>query len=147
MSRFRAYAWLSLLLASGSTCNAQTPEMAIRKVLDIQVQAWNRGDLKTFTDYYSEDALFVGKTPIRGRLKIFEMYRRAYPTAERRGSLEFTISEVRMLGRDYASVVGRYHLTHAARPAQDAAGIFSLLFHLELRATPPGWQIILDHTS
>jgi hypothetical protein len=71
------------------------------------------------------------------------MYRRAYPTPERRGKLEFTISEVRMLGRDYASVVGRYHLTHAADRRQDAEGVFSLLFH----ASPQGWQIMLDHTS
>jgi uncharacterized protein (TIGR02246 family) len=134
---------LLCLILAASIEAAETAETAIRRVFDLQVQAWNRGDLKAFSDFYSEDALFVGKTPIRGRLKIFEMYRRAYPTPERRGKLEFTVQEIHLLGRDYASAVGRYHLTHAANHTQDAEGVFSLLFH----ATPQGWQIILDHTS
>lgn len=56
---------LLFLILAASMQPAETAETAIRRVFDLQVQAWNRGDLKTFSDFYSDDALFVGKTPIR----------------------------------------------------------------------------------
>jgi uncharacterized protein (TIGR02246 family) len=134
---------LLLLAVSLYVEAAEPPEATIRKIFESQTQAWNRGDFKSYTELYAEDALFVNRTPIRTRSKIFEMYRNAYPTPERRGNLAFTVQEIRMLGRDYASVVGRYRLTHAVKREQDAEGVFSLLLH----AGPQGWQIILDHTS
>jgi hypothetical protein len=55
---------------------------------------------------YSAETLFVGKDVTRGNAGVLERYQRNYPTRERMGTLKFIDIEVRMLGRDYASVLG-----------------------------------------
>jgi ketosteroid isomerase-like protein len=74
---------------------------------------------------------------------VLDGYHRRYPTKEKMGQLTFSGIEVKPLGVDYASVVGRWHLTRPAGEGGDIGGIFTLLF----RKTPGGWKIILDHTS
>jgi ketosteroid isomerase-like protein len=70
-------------------------------------------------------------------------YLKRYPTREKMGTLRFSDIETRMLGAEYASVIGRFHLDRAADAGGEASGIFTLLFH----KTPQGWKVILDHTS
>lgn len=124
---------------------AATPEQAIRKVLDDQVAAWNRGDIAAFMDGYdaSESTTFVGANITRGHAQVLASYRKRYPTREKMGTLRFTGLEVRTLGSHYASVIGRFHLDRSTDAGGPAAGIFTLLFH----KTGQGWKIILDHTS
>lgn len=124
---------------------AATPEQAIRKVLDDQVAAWNRGDIAAFMDGYdaSESTTFVGANITRGHAQVLASYRKRYPTREKMGTLRFTGLEVRTLGADYVSVIGRFHLDRSTDAGGPAAGIFTLLFH----KTGQGWKIILDHTS
>jgi ketosteroid isomerase-like protein len=50
---------------------------------------------------------------------------------------------VKLLGGDYASVIGQFHLKRTAAGGGDTSGVFSLLFH----QTGAGWRIVLDHTS
>jgi ketosteroid isomerase-like protein len=59
------------------------------------------------------------------------------------GTLGFSGLEIRLLGPDYAAVIGRFHLDRSAGAGGEASGIFTLLFH----KTSQGWKIILDHTS
>jgi uncharacterized protein (TIGR02246 family) len=118
-----------ILLLCGAvvlTC-APTPEAAIRGVLEEQVQAWNEGDLARFVRTYSAETVFVRKEVTRGNSGLLERYRRIYPTRERMGTLTFSDLEVKMLGRDYASVLGRYHLKRTTTGGGDAQGIFTLL--------------------
>src|SRR6266404_1391526 len=51
---------------------AATPEDDVRKVLDDQTAAWNRGDIPAFmTDYLeSESTTFVSDTVTRGHAKV-----------------------------------------------------------------------------
>ena len=124
---------------------AQNSVEQIRKVLDDQVAAWNRGDIPAFMDGYedSESTAFVSSSVIKGRAKVLARYRERYGSREKMGTLKFTDLEVRLLGRDHASAIGRFHLTRSAEGGGDASGLFTLLF----RRTPEGWKIILDHTS
>ncbi len=124
---------------------AQNAVDQIRKVLDDQVAAWNRGDIPAFMDGYedSESTAFVSSSVIKGRAKVLARYRERYGSREKMGALKFTDLEVRLLGREYASAIGRFHLTRAAEGGGDVSGLFTLLF----RRTPEGWKIILDHTS
>ena len=122
---------------------ADSPEAAVRAVLESQVSAWNRGDLPGFVRTYSPETIFVGKEVTRGNAGVLERYRRSYPTRERMGTLTFTDVEVRMLGGDYASVLGRFHLRRDAANGGDADGVFTLL----LKRAGGSWTIILDHTS
>jgi ketosteroid isomerase-like protein len=59
------------------------------------------------------------------------------------GTLDFSDLTVKMLGRNYAVVTGKFHLARTAAGGGDASGVFSLIFERE----PEGWRIILDHTT
>ena len=122
---------------------APAPASDIENTLRVQTEAWNRGDLPAFVSTYSEETVFVGKQLTRGVKGVLERYQRSYPTRAAMGTLEFSDIEVKMLGEEYASVIGRFHLARTAEGGGDASGIFTLL----LRKTPAGWKIILDHTS
>jgi len=131
--------WLALPLF------AAPPEESIRAVLSTQVEAWNRGDVEAFMTGYaqSEEILFVGKEVKRGYQGLLERYRRDYPDRAAMGKLRFSDLEVRMLGAEHASVLGRYHLTRDDAGGGDARGVFTLLFE----KTGGAWKIILDHTT
>jgi len=115
----------------------------IRKVLDTQQALWNQGDTRGFTEYYTEDTNFVGTELQRGRAQVLERYQKRYPNRDAMGKLAFDHIEITMLGKDYASVIGRWKLDRAEAAGGDVAGYFTLLF----KRTASGWKIILDHTS
>jgi ketosteroid isomerase-like protein len=124
---------------------AASPEQEIRRVLDDQVAAWNRGDIPGFMEGYdkSESTTFVGAKITKGHAQVLANYLKRYPTRENMGTLRFSELDIRLLGADYASVIGRFHLDRSTEAGGEAAGIFTLLFH----RTGAGWKIILDHTS
>ena len=136
---------LAFLLAAAYCPGADSAEQAIRRVLNDQVQAWNRGDIDRFMTGYdnSPDTTFIGKTVRHGYQDVLRGYHERYPTRENMGTLAFAELAVKPLGTDYASVTGTFHLKRTAAAGGDASGVFSLLF----RHTPAGWKIILDHTS
>ena len=106
---------LLILLGSPALVAGQSAEAAVRAVLDEQVRAWNQGDLSAFVKTYSAETLFVGKEVTRGNAGVLERYKRNYPTREKMGTLQFSDIEVRLLGRDFASVLGRFHLDAHSR--------------------------------
>jgi uncharacterized protein (TIGR02246 family) len=134
-----------ILMLAALQLMAATPEQQIRAVLDTQVAAWNRGDIPGFMDGYdkSESTTFVGAAITKGHAQVLANYEKRYPTREKMGTLKFSDIEIRKLGPDYASVLGRYHLDRSADAGGEASGIFTLIFH----KTAQGWKIIQDHTS
>ena len=133
----------SLLIAG--VLLAAAPDQDIRGVLDQQVNAWNRGDVRAFMDGYadSESTTFVGAKITKGHAQVLADYLKRYPTRAAMGTLRFSELELKLLGADYASVVGRWHLDRNKEAGGEAGGIFTLLF----QRTARGWKIILDHTS
>jgi uncharacterized protein (TIGR02246 family) len=115
----------------------------IRGVLSKQQDLWNQGDTKGFTAFYTEDTKFISTQVQRGRKQVEERYARVYPNKEAMGKLEFGEIEVTMLGKDYASVIGRWKLERSAQGGGNVGGYFTLLF----KRTRQGWKIIQDHTS
>jgi uncharacterized protein (TIGR02246 family) len=134
-----------VLLLAASLVFADSSEQAIRRVLSDQAQAWNAGDIDAFMNTYenSPNTIFMGKTVRKGYEAVRRRYHEQYPTPEKMGQLRFSDLSVTLLGTDYASVTGAFHLTRTVSAGGNAAGVFSLLF----RRTPTGWKIILDHTS
>ena len=133
-----------LTVAASAGLLAQQPgDAAVRAVLDEQMRAWNRGDLTAFVRTYAPDAVFVGNEITRGSAQLLERYRQRYPTRERMGTLDFSGIEVRLLGQDFASVIGRYRLDRPPAAGGPAQGKFTLL----LKRSGTTWAIILDHTS
>lgn len=125
-----------LLLAAGD-------ETEIRQVLTKQQELWNAGDSRGFSAYYTEDTRFVSTQIQRGRKQVEERYARKYPTREAMGQLTFDELEITRLGKDYASVIGRWKLDRSEAAGGNVGGYYTLLF----KRTKQGWKIILDHTS
>jgi uncharacterized protein (TIGR02246 family) len=133
-----------LLLLAAVAGLAAGPEDDIKRLLARQQQDWNRGDIQAFMQAYDKaDVAFVGTTVDRGWDKILARYLGKYPTRAAMGDLDFSGIQVRMLGPEFASVIGRFHLKRDKAAGGNATGLFTLLLH----KTPAGWRIILDHTS
>lgn len=116
---------------------------AIRKVMDEQVLAWNKGDVEGFMQGYwkSEQLTFIsGDNVRRGWQTVTDNYKKSYNTREKMGVLSFSDLEITILGKDYANVIGSWKVQ--AQP-KDAQGKFTLLF----KKFKDGWRIIQDHTS
>jgi len=128
-----------LLLAAAALAFGQGDE--VRKLLKDSEDAWNRGDLVTFSSYYDDPATFIGRDVTRGGPDaILARYKRGYPNREAMGILTFSEIEVTALGDGYALAHGKFALK---RTIGDASGRFTLV----LRRTKGGWKIIHDHSS
>ena len=138
-----------LALGSGVPLPAQEPgpdeaKKTIRKVLDDQVRAWNKGDLRGFMEGYWQSpdlSFFSGKSKTKGWQATLDRYRKKYQgEGKEMGKLSFTDLDVALLGPQHALVRGRWQLILSK---DNPAGLFTLIF----RKLPAGWRIVHDHTS
>ena len=117
---------------------------AVRRVLDAQLEAWNRGDLEGYMKgYWKSDSLtFFGGEISHGWQVTLDHYRRRYQGEGREmGRLGFDPLEIVVLARGEALVRGGWSLQmKASRPHG--------LFTLWMRWFPDaGWRIVHDHSS
>ncbi len=142
------FAWVVIAAAMCTTpawSQASAQQAAIRKVLQTQVDAWNRHDLEGFmAGYWNSPSLtfFSGATETHGWQETLERYRKHYqaPGTEM-GKLEFSDLQVELLGPSSAFVRGKFLLTLS--DGKQPHGLFTLVF----RQLPEGWKIIHDHSS
>jgi beta-aspartyl-peptidase (threonine type) len=119
--------------------------VAVRAVLDAQVNAWNRGDLDDFMAGYWKDerlTFFSGDTVTQGWQKTFDRYRKRYQAdGKDMGRLTFGEIQIDVVSADAALARGRWRLEmkDGTRPN----GLFTLLF----RRIDGKWRIVHDHTS
>jgi hypothetical protein len=135
---------LFFLLLSTSIIHAQTKdEMAIRKVLNKQNDAWNRGDIDAFMEgYWKNDSLmFIGKSGVTyGWQNTLNNYKKGYPDTAAMGKLTFTLISVKRLSEKFYRVIGKWFLK---RSMGDVGGHFTLL----VEKINGEWVIIEDHSS
>lgn len=115
----------------------------IRKVMEAQTIAWNKGDIEGFMIGYwkSPQMTFVsGDNVTKGWQETTDRYKKNYDTREKMGVLTFTDLEIEVLSKDSAKVLGRWKVAHEPK---DSQGRFTLIF----RKLKDGWRIIHDHTS
>lgn len=115
----------------------------IRKVMEAQTIAWNKGDIEGFMIGYwkSPQMTFVsGDNVTKGWQETTDRYKKNYDTREKMGALTFTDLEIEVLSKDSAKVLGRWKVAHEPK---DSQGRFTLIF----RKLKDGWRIIHDHTS
>ncbi|MEP6901556.1 MAG: DUF4440 domain-containing protein [Actinomycetota bacterium] len=136
-----------LILGGMSVTFAQTKDEKIkgeiRKVMDEQVAAWNKGDIEGFMKGYwnSPQMTFVsGNNVTKGWQPTLERYKKSYATRAIMGVLSFTDLEITVTGKESAVVLGHFTLV---REKDKPTGVFTLNF----RKFKDGWKIILDHTS
>ena len=127
---------------------ADTPATAaVLKMLAIQDEAWNRGDIEGFMQYYwkNESIRFAGGDSFRyGWQATLDSYKKGYPDAAAMGKLSFDLIEIREINPDMVYVFGRWKLTRVIDAADKAPhGLFTLIVERKDGA----WVITRDHTS
>lgn len=131
------------LILSGLAAAQSKDEISIRKILDDQTAAWNRGDIEGFmSGYWKSDKLeFVGGTTVtRGWQATLDRYKKNYDSREKMGTLSFSDVEFTQISKDAAFVVMSWSL---ARLKDNPHGKSTLLF----RKFKDGWRIVIDHSS
>ena len=129
--------------AISSLAQTDKASIAIRKVMDDQTAAWNRGDIEGFMDGYwkADNLTFIsGVNVTRGWQATLDRYKKSYDTREKMGVLKFSDLEFTILSKDAAIVLGSWELT---REKDNPKGKFTLTF----RKFKEGWRIVMDHTS
>ena len=148
--RFQAVALLLMLVLSAGTALAQSggvisQKAAIQKVMESQVEAWNRHDLEGFmASYWNSPSLtfFSGATETQGWKATLDRYRKKYQSADTEmGKLAMTDLQVELLGPQSGFVRGRWQLTLSN--GKQPNGLFTVIF----RELPEGWKITHDHSS
>lgn len=117
---------------------------SIEKVLSVQTNAWNDGDLEKFMSTYwkSEKLSFSsGGQTTYGWDATLERYRRGYAPPKEMGKLHFDHLEVSAIESNSALVLGHWHLKMKDGTKKD--GNFSLV----LKNIQNEWKIIHDHSS
>ncbi|MGH8499928.1 MAG: YybH family protein [Methylococcales bacterium] len=125
------------------SAQSKSAEALIRRVMDDQAAAWNRGDVDAFMIGYrkSEKLVFVsGDGVTRGWQPTLDRYKKNYDSRAKMGRLAFSDLEITLLSKDAAVVLGSWSL---AREKDNPHGKFTLIF----RKFKEGWRIVMDHTS
>jgi len=132
---------LPFQLLFGQTSKVQKE---IEKVLQTQVNLWNKGYISGFMEYYekSEDLKFIGKNGITSGWKAtLQRYLTTYPDQETMGNLTFDIKEIDVTAGKTAWILGKWQLV---RPKKgDVGGYFTIL----MKKIKGRWLIVRDHTS
>lgn len=114
----------------------------IAKVMAMQEQAWNEGNMDKFMEgYWNSDSLtFIGRNGITyGWSTTLSNYKKSYPDKETMGKLTFTLLNQEKLGPGTYLVLGKWHLQREV----EAGGYFSLVW----KKLKGKWVIISDHTN
>ncbi|MFI5153788.1 MAG: YybH family protein [Chitinophagales bacterium] len=134
---------LSLIFLSTNSFSQSRDEQDIRKLMNDQVLAWNKGSIEEFMrGYWNNDSvMFVGKNGISyGYTTVLNNYKRNYRDTVQMGKLSYTLLKLDRLSAEYYLVIGKFFLK---RSVGDLGGIYSLV----LRKIKGKWFIISDHTS
>ncbi|MGX5818119.1 YybH family protein [Chitinophaga lutea] len=118
-------------------------EAALRRVLAVQTESWNKGDLESFMGTYwkSDSLMFIGKKGVTyGWQATLDNYKKSYPDKTAMGQLSFQLLEFRKLAPDAYFVVGKWRL---ARTIGDLSGHFTIL----VKKIGGQWKITADHSS
>jgi uncharacterized protein (TIGR02246 family) len=152
MTKARLFAftllWCCAMSAAAvETAAETTATAAVRKMLAVQDEAWNRGDIEGFMQYYwkSDTIRFAGGDSYRyGWQATLDSYRKGYPDAAAMGKLSFDLLEVREMSPDVVYVFGKWKLARVNEAADKAPhGLFTLIVERKDGA----WVVTRDHTS
>lgn len=147
--RFVAGLCMLAVLMSGS-CRFETGveedlRGSIENMLTESAEAWNRGDLDAYLEFYalaSSTTFMTGDGPVTGIDAIREVYAPLFDGRAPRDSLRFEDLSVRTFPPLVAVATLRYVL-HGNGAETPTSGWATLV----LRRTGDGWRIVHDHSS
>lgn len=151
MIRIRSKQLLLILLALAAVlpvmagAEKASAKKGVEELLNMQVEAWNRGDIDTFMKGYLQSPTISytsGGVEVWGYEALLKRYQSRYGTKQdTMGKLSFSDLKISELGADHAMCIGHWHLVRDSQPNVD--GTFTLVF---VRSGAK-WKIIHDHTS
>lgn len=118
-------------------------EGSIRKLMQQQAEAWNKGNLEEFMETYwkSDQLSFIGSSgPTYGWQAALDNYKKHYPDKKAMGHLGLKVLNLTKIDRKTVLMIGRFELT---REIGDVAGHFTLV----IQKIEGEWKIISDHSS
>lgn len=121
---------------------SQKNAIEVEKLMKIQEDAWNRGDIEGFMKYYwkSDSLKFIGKSGITyGWQKTLDNYKKSYPDKVTMGKLTFVIKGKEELSDKAVYIIGSWNLERE----KPVGGYFTLLW----KKIKGEWVIVADHTS
>jgi len=133
---------LTFLPAQSQSKQDKDIEM-IKKAMQIQQDAWNRGDIDAFMEWYwqSDQLQFIGGNgPTFGWQNTLDNYKKRYPDRATMGQLKFDVLQVNVRGKKVISLIGKYTLT---REKDTPTGHFLLIW----KKFKGKWLIVADCTS
>lgn len=127
-----------------SSKNIDIEKAEIAKLLSLQQNAWNNGNIDSFMLGYFNDSTmqFITKNGVRkGWNATLQGYKKHYPDKSAMGRLDFNIDTIEFLDAtaDIGHINGKWRLF---RTKDTPAGYFSLI----TKKTKQGHRIIIDHT-
>lgn len=112
-------------------------------VLQLQEDAWNKGDLDGFMKHYwkDENLKFVSKNGIRkGWQAVYDSYQKNYASKGEMGKLNFKILSINRIDRNNSIVNGNWKV-------ENKSGVHEGYFTLWFKKLKGSWVIVMDHTS
>ena len=133
---------LTFIIISIMACNQDEDSLEIKKVMSLQEEAWNNGDIEQFMEGYwkSDSLMFIGKNGIKyGWQTTLDNYKVSYPDKAAMGKLNFEIIKLEVNGSS-AYMLGKWKLL---RKEDTPNGYFTLYW----KNIEDKWVITIDHTS
>lgn len=135
--------FILLLTLVGCAQTTEKDVLEIRSVMDLQVEAWNQGDIPGYMQgYWNSDQLVFtgGKSKTMGWQDALDRYERSYGSKETMGELAFDDLEIQVTDPTSAFATGAWTLN---RTQDTLSGRFTLVW----RKLHGDWVIVADHSS
>lgn len=132
-----------LIVFLGRTQSLDVDKASITQLLTNQQEAWNNYDIEAFMEgYWKSDSLtFYGSGGvIKGWQATLERYKKAYPSEDHFGTLDFVFNDISPISEGIYYVMGEYYLT---RDVGDTNGIFMLV----VKQIDGQWKVIADTSA
>ena len=123
--------------------NTEKDIKEIKSLLKSQRLAWSKNNIDAFMEgYWKNDSLkFYGNNGITyGWENTLNRYKKAYPTKDHTGKLNFKLNAISKINDDAYYVLGEFHLK---REVGNATGIFMII----LKRIDGEWKIIADTSA
>ena len=146
MKKYIIFATISFFISINAWAqvkNNTTDAVAIKQLLQMQIKAWNNGNIEGYMQgYWQHDSLmFVSKSGITyGWQNTLNNYKKGYPNAASMGTLKIDIERMQQLDGVNFFMVGKWYLV---KNSENINGVFTLLF----KKIKGKWVIVTDHSS
>lgn len=130
------------ILHGGNIYSQSQDEKMILKVIEDEVEAWNRGDIEGYVQFYTPDdscRMIYSSGITYGRDSILAFYKKYWPK-EKMGKLTLDQTTMERVSENYYFVTGRFTVVNGDKTIK---GRYSSL----MKKVNGKWYIYTDHSA